>query len=115
MFITIKYFTKNYEGIFILLYGVTKLMMHGIRTIAVEIHDRLIELHDVLYVLDIFETLYSIIEHNHQPDFLFVIKNRANTVGFSTFTLMEKTSKEIYLDVDLPFKDRHSDPDYLCL
>ena len=33
----IKYFLKNYKGIFILGYGVTKLKLHGIGTIVVEI------------------------------------------------------------------------------
>ena len=72
----------------------------------------LIELHDVLYVPDISNTLSSIIEHGCQPDCLFVVKNGANTVGFPIFTLLTKTNKEITLDADIPFKDRHSHPYY---
>ena len=75
----------------------------------------MIEIHDVLYVPDIYDTLYSIIEHGHQPDCSFVIKNGAITVGFTTFTLLEKTNKEINLYSDLPFKDQHSHPNYTNL
>ena len=64
----------------------------------------LIELHDVLYVPEITNTLYSAIEHVRQPDCLFVTNNGATTVGFPTFTLLDKTNKEITLDADLPFK-----------
>ena len=75
----------------------------------------LIELHDVLYVPDISDTLYSIIEHGCQPDCLFVINNGSTAVGFTTFTLLSKTNKEITLDVDIPFKDRKAQPDYTNL
>ena len=75
-------------------------------------YKKMIELHDVLYVPDIADTLYSIIEHSRQPDWSFVIENGATTVGFPTFTLLKKTNKEITLDADLPFKDRNSQPDY---
>ena len=37
LFIAIKYSPKNYKGIVILGYGGTKLKVHGIETIAVEI------------------------------------------------------------------------------
>ena len=90
----------------------TKLKVHGIRTIAVGKQNRLIELHDVLYVPNIADTIYSIIEHSHQPEFLVVIKNGATTVGFTTFILLENTNKEISLDVDLPFKEQNSQPYY---
>ena len=64
MFTVIKYFTKNYKGIVILGDGVTKLKVHGVVTITVEIQNKIIELHDVLYVPDISNNLYSIIEHS---------------------------------------------------
>ena len=76
---------------------------------------KLIELHDFLYVPDIADTLYFIIEHGHQPDCSFVINNGATTVGFPTFTLLTKTNKDINLYFDLPFKYQHSHPDYTNL
>ena len=93
LFTAIKYFPKNYKGIVILGDSVTKLNVHGIGTIAVEIPKIFIELHDVLYVPYILDTLYSIIDHGRQPDCLFVIKNGATTVSFPTFTLQSKTNK----------------------
>ena len=60
-------------------------------------YKKLIDLHDVLYLPDISDTLYSIIEHSHQPNFLFVIENVATTVGFPTLTILAKTNKEITL------------------
>ena len=87
LFTAIKHLPKNYKEIVILGDGVTKLRVHGIGTIAVEIQNKLIELHNVLYFPDISDTLYSIIEHGHQPDCSFVIKNGATTVGFPTFAL----------------------------
>ena len=80
-----------------------------------ELQKKLIELHNVLYVPDIDDTLYSIIEHNRQPDCLLVINNGATTVGFPTFTLLAKTNKETTLDADIPFKDQHSHPYYTNL
>ena len=74
-----------------------------------------IELHNFLYVLDISNTFYSIINHGRQPDWLFVIKNGAITVGFPTFTLLANTNKKITLDADLSFKDQQSHPDYTNL
>ena len=115
MFTAIKYFPKNYKGIIILGNGVTKLKIHGIGTIAVEIQNKLIELHYVLYVPHIAYTLYSIIEHSRQPGCSFFIENGATTVGFPTFTLLENTHKEITLDAYLPFKEQHSQPDYTNL
>ena len=109
----IKYPPKKYKGIFILGDSVIKLKVHGIGTIVVELF--LIELHDVLYVPDISNNLYSIIEHGRQPDCLFVIKNGATIVWFTTFTLLDKTNKEITLDADIPLKERHSHPDYTNL
>ena len=41
-----------------------------------------------------------------------MINNGATTVGFPTFTLQAKINKEITLDSGLPFKYRHSHPDY---
>ena len=75
----------------------------------------LIELHNVLYVPEIYDTLYSIIENGSQPDCSFMIENGATIVGFPTFTLPEKTNKEITLDADLPFKEQHSQPEYTNL
>ena len=75
----------------------------------------MIELHDVLYVPGISDTLYSFIEHGCQPDCLFLIKNGATTVVFPTFTLLTKTNKYITLYADLPFKYQHSHPDYTNL
>ena len=69
LFTAIKYFPKNYKGIVILGYGVTKLKVHGIGTIEVEIQKKFIELHNVLYVPGIADTLYSLIEHGRQPDY----------------------------------------------
>ena len=40
LFTSIKYPPKNYKGIFILGYGVTKLKLHGIGTIVVEIQKK---------------------------------------------------------------------------
>ena len=68
----------------------------------------MIELHNVLFAPDIANTLYSIIEHSRQPDYLLVIKNGATTVGFPTFTLLANNNKEMTLYDDLPFKDQHS-------
>ena len=115
LFTAIKYFPKNYKGIIILRDGVTKLKVHGIETIAAEIQKQLIELHNVLYVPDITSLLYCIIEHGSQPDCSFVIKNGATTVGFPTFTLLDNTNKDMILDSDIPFKDRHSHRDYTNL
>ena len=67
LFTAIKHPPKNYKGIVILGDGATKLKVHEIGTIAGEIHF-LIELHDVLYVPEISDTLYSIIKHGRQPD-----------------------------------------------
>ena len=78
-------------------------------------YKKIIELHDVLYFPDISDTLFSIIENGHQPYCSFVIKNGDTTVWFPTFTVLAKTNKEITLDADLPFKDRHSHPDYINL
>ena len=75
----------------------------------------MIELHDVLYVLDIAYTLYSVVEHGRQPDWLFVIENGATTLGFPIFTLLGKTNKDITLYSDLSFKDRHSQSEYTNL
>ena len=75
----------------------------------------MIELRYVLYAPDISETLYPIIEHGRQHDWSFVIKNGDTKVVFPTFTLLDKANKEITLDADLPFKDRHSHPDYINL
>ena len=78
-------------------------------------YKKLIELHDVLYVPDIFDTLYSIIEHGSQPSWSFVINNGATAIEFPTFTLLAKTNAEINLDADLPFKDQQSHPEYTNL
>ena len=93
LFTAIKYFPKNYKGIIILRYAVTKLKVHGILTIAVEIQNKLIELHNVLYFPDVYDTLYSVIEHGCLPDCSFVINNGAIKVGFPKFTLLAKTNK----------------------
>ena len=74
-----------------------------------------IELHDVLYVPDIAGILYSITKHGSQPYCSFMINNVATIVGFPIFTLLAKINKEITLDSDRPFKDRHSHPDYTNL
>ena len=44
-----------------------------------------------------------------------MINNVATIVGFPIFTLLAKINKEITLDSDRPFKDRHSHPDYTNL
>ena len=75
----------------------------------------LIELHDVLDVSEIPDTLYSIIEHGCWPDCSFVNENEATTVGFPTFIFLEKTNKEITLDDDIPLKEKHSQQDYTNL
>ena len=92
VFTAIKYFPKNYKGIVILGDFITKLKVHGIGIIALGIQTK-IELHDVLYVPDIAYTLYSIIKHGCQHDYLFVIKNEVTILGFPTFTLLFKTNK----------------------
>ena len=75
-------------------------------------YKKMIELHTVIYVPDISYTLYSIIEHGHQPDCSFVIKNVSTKFGFPTFTLLVNTNKDINLYSDIPFKDQHSQTDY---
>ena len=60
-------------------------------------------------------TLYCIIEHGRQTDCLLVIENGVTTVGFTTFTLLAKTNKEITLDADLTIKDQHSHPNFTNL
>ena len=57
LFTATKYYPKNYKGIVILGDSVTKLKVHGIGNIAVEIQKKLIELNNVLYVPDIDDTL----------------------------------------------------------
>ena len=107
MFIAIKYSPKHYKLIVVLGDDVTKLKVHGVGNIALEIQNKFIELHDVLYVPYISDTLYSIIKHDRQTDFSFVIDNGATTVGFHTFTFLEKTNKDISVDTYLPFQYRH--------
>ena len=75
----------------------------------------LIDLHYALYVLDIYNTLCSIIKHGCQPNCSFVINNGPTKVVFPTFTLLANINKEITLDADLPFKDQQSHPDYTNL
>ena len=78
-------------------------------------YKKMIVLHNFLYVTGIANTLYSIINHDHQPDCSLVIENGATTVEFPTFILLAKTNKDISLDSDLPLKDRHSQPEYTNL
>ena len=92
LFIAIKYPPKKYKWIVILGDGVNKSKVHGIGSITVEIQKK-IELHDVLYFLDITNALYFIIDHGRQPDCSFVINNGSTTVRFPTFTLLAKNNK----------------------
>ena len=74
-----------------------------------------IALQNFLYVTNIPDTLKYIINHSCQPDCLFVIDNVATTVRYTTFILLVKDNKGITLDADLPFKERHSQPDHTNL
>ena len=58
LFTAIKYFHKNYKGIFILGYGLTKLKVHGIGTIAVEIQKNWLS-YTMSYISRTFPTPFS--------------------------------------------------------
>ena len=87
LFTAIKYPPQNYKGIVILGDFITKLKLHGIGIIALGIQIK-IELHDVLYVPDISNILYSVIKQGCRTDCSFVVKNGATTLEFPTFTLL---------------------------
>ena len=92
LFIAIKYPPKNYKEIVILGYSGTILKLHGFETLQWKFKN-LIELHNILYVPDISNTLDFIIDHGPQPDCSFLINNGATAVGFPTFTLLAKNNK----------------------
>eukprot|EP00957_Ditylum_brightwellii_P210379 15364902-Ditylum_brightwellii.AAC.1 len=81
LFIHVAYFPELYDGVVVLGDGKPRLKMKGIGTIQIWMQNKVIRLKNVLYVLELADTLLSMILCGTCPNCFFVIKEGEATLG----------------------------------
>eukprot|EP00957_Ditylum_brightwellii_P201914 15327791-Ditylum_brightwellii.AAC.1 len=99
LFKSLHLFPSVYNGYVVLGDGSTKLPICGIRSIIINVQNKIIQLDGVLYVPDLQDMLFSTLQHGRYPDCSFLIKGGCATLEFPNFKLEAKTEKEITVDI----------------
>ena len=79
--------------------GTTKLQVSGKGTIKINIETFVIELHNVLLVPDLEDTLFSITEHIQSPNYSLTADKNKYTLFYPTFNILARLDNEVHLQI----------------
>ena len=94
--------------------GTTKLQVSGQGTIKINIETFVIELHNVLLVPDLEDTLFSITEHIQSPNCSLRAEKNKYTLFYPTFNIIARLDNEVHLQIS-PCTDINRTPDFSTL
>ena len=79
--------------------GTTKIHVSGKGTIKINIETFVIELHNVLLVPDLEDTLFSITEHIQSPNCSLRVEKNKYTLFYPTFNIIARLDNEVHLQI----------------